>query len=79
MKKQFINVAGKDYGPMLVGWGECCLNCDIKLKDCWCQCETFQEDEDEFITLKEVKHEMPPSLWDKIKKLFMPIESDLPF
>ncbi len=79
MKKHYINIAGKDYAPLQVGFGECCINCDIKQQDCCFQCHNFEETDSENVALKEVKHNMPPSLWDKIKKLFMPIESDLPF
>lgn len=79
MKKHYINIAGKDYAPLMVGFGECCLNCDIKQQDCCFQCHSFEESDRENVALKEVKHEMSPSLWDRIKKFFAPIESDLPF
>ncbi len=79
MKSQIINIAGKDFSPLLVGFGECCLNCDLKIKHCVWQCHDFEEHEDENVALKEVLHKAPPTFWQRIKELFKPIESDTPF
>ena len=79
MKKEMIKIGGKDYSPLLVGWAECCLNCDVKQEQCHMQCHYFEDSEDENVALKEVRHKKPPTIWDKIKTLFMPIEADPPF
>ena len=83
MKKQYINIGGKDYAPILVGFGECCLNCDIEMKECWCQCHEMEDTEEENVALKLVKHHEPPTFFqrlrEKLKIIFAPIESDLPF
>lgn len=80
MKKGYITIGGRDFAPILVGFGECCLNCDVKLKECWCQCHEMEESENENVALKEVIHKEEPSAFRKIigmiKKVFMPIESD---
>ena len=79
MKKGYITIAGKDFAPISVGFGECCLNCDVKLEFCYWQCHDFEETDTENVALKEVRHEEPTTFWRKVKKIFMPIESDTPF
>ena len=82
MKKQYINIGGKDYAPILVGFGECCLNCDVKQKNCCCQCHQMEESDLENVALKLVRHQAPPTferIWKGLKDLFAPIESDQPF
>ncbi|MDE7421750.1 MAG: hypothetical protein K2N35_16290 [Muribaculaceae bacterium] len=76
MKKEIITIAGKDYSPILVGFFECCLNCDLQKKHCHYQCHYFEDSEEENVALKRVIHEAKPSLWERIKQLFMPIESE---
>ena len=39
MKKQYINIGGKDYAPILVGFGECCRK---GLKDLFAPIESDQ-------------------------------------
>lgn len=82
MKKGYITIAGKDFAPMLVGFGECCLNCDVKQKFCSCQCHELEDSEEENVALKEVKHGKEPTVFGKllgkVKKVFKPIETDLP-
>ena len=82
MKKETIKIAGKDYSPILVGFAECCLNCDLQQRHCHFQCHYFEDNEEEYVALKRVIHEPPITIWDRLKKLFMPIESPedlLPF
>lgn len=81
MKNDIITYLGKDYAPILVGAGECCLNCDIGQKRCWTQCHEFEESDDENVALKEVRHKKKSSLWKKMKEIFTPImsDSDTPF
>ena len=86
MKTEMINIEGKDYSPILVGFAECCLNCDVKQDHCHMQCHYFEDTEDEYVALKEVKHEESPNIWQRFRnwylnsKWFGPIESDvLPF
>lgn len=83
MKNHIIRIGCKDYSPMLVNRNECCLNCDIKMKDCCWQCHDFEEHEGEYVALKKVRHKDKTDRWkklrQKIKKWFEPIESDTPF
>lgn len=83
MNKNYINIDGKDYAPIHVGFGECCLNCDLMQKDCWFQCQEMRDSECETVALKLVRHQAPPTfierIWKGLKDLFAPIESDQPF
>lgn len=79
MKKNYININGKDYGPLSVGFGECCLNCDLAIEECVWQCHDFEDNENQNVALKIIKHKESPTLWQRIKGIFMPIESDTPF
>lgn len=83
MKKYMIRIGSKDFSPILVNRGECCLNCDVEMKDCCWQCHDFEEYDGEYVALKKVRHKDETKLWMKIwqniKKCFEPIESDTPF
>lgn len=75
MKQQIVTINGREYSPLLVNTGECCINCDLGQDQCCTQCHYFEENDSENVALKEIKHKKKPSLLQRIKKLLSPIET----
>lgn len=57
MKEGRIKIAGQIYIPVAASYGQCCVKCDLGQMRCGFECESFEENEDEFVALRLLNRE----------------------